>query len=197
MPMPSTRASSAPCLSTRPGGNSGSHVDKNCAQLTISLTDSGVEPASEAFAGELYHSQNLTIGFTNTSNSGTTTRSATIRSRSAQLLIAGTQISVNRLRSAGESSFFPKSPPGFMVAIRRNPSAATISSTFSPDFSASVRVALGSSTEFKRSKTASSAREISSISNMSPFRIAVTSGPSAHANSAEASARRARRSTNI
>lgn len=36
------------------------------------------------------------------------------------LVIGSTQISVKRLRSAGESSLLPKSPLGFMVAIMAN-----------------------------------------------------------------------------
>src|ERR1700761_8556486 len=42
-------------------------------------------------------------------------------------VIAGTHISVNRLRRAGDNSRFPKSPPGFMVAITWKPDAAYIS----------------------------------------------------------------------
>jgi hypothetical protein len=46
----------------------------------------------------------------------------------------GTQISVKRLRSAGDSSFLPKSPPGFMVARMRKSGCARSSDVTAPAF---------------------------------------------------------------
>ncbi len=45
----------------------------------------------------------------------------TIRQMSSSDKVLSTQISVNLFRNAGESSFFPKSPPGFMVARSLKP----------------------------------------------------------------------------
>ena len=59
---------------------------------------------------------------------------------------AGTHTTVKRLVSAGDSSFLPKSPPGFMVATSRKLGAAVMTSAPSPPRSASVRVRLGSRT---------------------------------------------------
>jgi hypothetical protein len=42
--------------------------------------------------------------------------------------VTGIHIAVNRFHIAGESSFFPKSPPGFIVANTRNPGAAVMNS---------------------------------------------------------------------
>ena len=118
------------------------------------------------------------------------------KSTSALCVTAGTQISVNRDLSAGLNSRLPKSPPGFIVANIRNCSSALTSllklwtallscahTGPSPPFSARVIVLDGSKTEFRRSKTASSARLISSKSNIQPSFIDVTRGPSTHSNS--------------
>ena len=124
-----------------------------------------------------------------TSSIASTTSSGTSPDGSLPLMIdrissrssmGGTQISVNLLRRAGDSSLFPKSPPGFMVARRKNPSLGMISSTSSLPFSDSVTLPPTSSTEFNRSSTASSARESSSTRIKSPFFMAVTRGPSTH-----------------
>jgi hypothetical protein len=42
--------------------------------------------------------------------------------------VTGIHIAVNRFHIADESSFFPKSPPGFIVANTRNPGAAVMNS---------------------------------------------------------------------
>ena len=106
-------------------------------------------------------------------------RSST-KSTSTRSVTAGTQISVNRLRRAGLSSRFPKSPPGFIVANILKSSCARTSypcslppgtDESSPPFSARTRVLDGSRTEFSLSSTASSAKLISSRSNKCPLRI--------------------------
>ena len=87
------------------------------------------------------------------------------------------------------TSFFPKSPPGFIVETTLKCSAAKIVSTSCWEeplllpFSARTRVLSGSSTLFSRSRTESSAREISSHKNMAPSFMARTRGPSDHSNS--------------
>lgn len=48
----------------------------------------------------------------------------------------GTHISVNRLRRAGDNSFLPKSPPGFIVPSKKKLGWATIFSSSEPPFSA-------------------------------------------------------------
>ena len=106
------------------------------------------------------------------------TRSFIICLRSSRPFSGDTQISVKRLRSAALSSFFPKSPPGFIVARRRNAGAAVMLSMQSPPFSGTVIWRSFSRTEFMRSSTASSASEISSSRKMSPFFIVDSSGPS-------------------
>ncbi|KAH8653670.1 hypothetical protein BX600DRAFT_471385 [Xylariales sp. PMI_506] len=95
----------------------------------------------------------------------------------------GTQISVKRFLNAGESSFLPKSPPGFIVAKNSKPSCA-LTKELSMPFSARRSVRDGSSTEFSLSSTESSARDISSRRKNWPFLIACTKLPSAHSNKA-------------
>ena len=103
-----------------------------------------------------------------------------IARRSPSSSISGTHISVNLFRRAGDNSFFPKSPPGFIVANIRKVSAPTTTSAPFPPFSASVIVRPGSSTLLRRSSTASSASDISSSKMKLPSRIAWTRGPSCH-----------------
>ena len=109
------------------------------------------------------------------------TRSISVRSETG-----GIQISVKRLLNAGLSSRLPKSPPGFIVANSWNWSCATIldSSPSETPFSARTRLRPGSRTELRRSKTASSARLISSSKSIQPERIDSINGPSDHSNSA-------------
>ena len=109
--------------------------------------------------------------------------SATINAISAPLLALGIHISVNLDRSAGLNSLLPKSPPGFIVAKNLKLGWATIFSEESPPFSASVISLPDSRALFSLSITASSAKLISSSTNMSPSFIAVTSGPSCHSKS--------------
>ena len=91
------------------------------------------------------------------------------------------QISVNRLRSAADSSFLPKSFPGFIVHNNRKSGAATTVS--SPGFSASVMARKStSSNELSRSITESSAKLTSSSNTQDPLRAASTRGPSFQAN---------------
>mmetsp|Transcript_81177 Transcript_81177/g.263069 ORF Transcript_81177/g.263069 Transcript_81177/m.263069 type:complete len:211 (-) Transcript_81177:1842-2474(-) len=96
--------------------------------------------------------------------------------------MGSTQISVKRFLRAGDNSLLPKSPPGFMVAKSLKVSFALTTSKFKlvSGFSANNRNRSGSSTEFNLSSTESSAREISSIKNPPPARMASTSAPSAH-----------------
>ena len=108
--------------------------------------------------------------------------SATISAISDPLLALGIHISVNLDRSAGLNSLLPKSPPGFMVAKNLKLGCATIFSEKSPPFSASVISLPDSKTLFSLSMTASSAKLISSSTNMSPSFMAVTKGPSCHSN---------------
>mmetsp|Transcript_110329 Transcript_110329/g.191127 ORF Transcript_110329/g.191127 Transcript_110329/m.191127 type:complete len:453 (+) Transcript_110329:2433-3791(+) len=105
------------------------------------------------------------------------------RRSSSMPMDEGTKISVIRLRRAGDSSFFPKSPPGFIVAIMRKFSCPVISSILLLPFSGSVRPRLLSNTLFRRSRHASSARLISSSMKWWPCRMAVTNGPSDQAKS--------------
>ncbi len=79
-----------------------------------------------------------------------------IRTNSSLSPTAGTHISVNRFRIAGDNSFFPKSPPGFIVAMIRNDSAAVNSSIDWLPFSARTNKRWGSKTLFSLSNTASS-----------------------------------------
>lgn len=109
-----------------------------------------------------------------------TSRTMVSYCKQARLVIGSTQISVNLFRKAGESSRFPKSPPGFIVEMITNVGLATISQ-FSP-FSGSSRVRSLSSTEFSLSRTLSSASEISSIKSTPPCSIALTKGPFYHSN---------------
>ena len=90
----------------------------------------------------------------------------------------------NGRQSIPLTSFLPKSPPGFIVATIRNSSVAfSCSIRSAPECSVSRSVRSGSSTLFSRSRTESSASEISSMSRTPPVRIAVTRGPSTHSNS--------------
>ncbi len=95
----------------------------------------------------------------------------------------GHQISVKRLRSAAESSFLPKSPPGFMVEKMRKLGWATSREELDEAFPATSRVRSSSRTLLRRSRTESSAREISSMRKSWPSRRATTRGPSCHSNS--------------
>ena len=85
-----------------------------------------------------------------------------------------------RLRNAGESSFLPKSPEGFIVATILNAGWAYILTASWLDFSVTTRVRPSSKTELRRSSTESLAREISSISKSPPCCIDSTSMPSCH-----------------
>merc|ERR1719454_131141 len=84
------------------------------------------------------------------------------------------QITVNRLAKAGLNSFFPKSPPGFIVANILNPSRPY---KVSSETSGTTKLLSLSKTEFRRSMTLSSAREISSINSGLPLFMAWTRGP--------------------
>ena len=90
-------------------------------------------------------------------------------------VIGSIQISVKRFLRAGLNSRFPKSPPGFIVPITKNPSSALISSTSSPPFSGNTNILSFSvsNIEFNLSKTLSSARDISSMRNIPPYFIAL------------------------
>ena len=112
--------------------------------------------------------------------------SATMRAMSSPLLALGIHISVKRDRRAGLNSRLPKSPPGFIVARNLKFLCAVIFSdeAVRPPFSARVISRPDSSTLFNRSITASSAKLISSSTNMSPSFIACTRGPSCHSNRA-------------
>ena len=101
-------------------------------------------------------------------------------------VIGGHQISVKRFLNAGDNSFLPKSPPGFMVAKYLNESLAIIKGSVSSSslaFSANNNVLSYSSTEFNLSRTESSANDISSTKKYAPSFIAFINGPSTHSNS--------------
>ena len=116
------------------------------------------EPPLLAKSALLNHVTNANTGWANvatTCDPYCAIWSVMMVNKSSSSVISGTHISVKRFRSAGESSFLPKSPPGFIVAKIRKSGWATISSTTSPPFSANVKVRPGSNTLFNRNKSVS------------------------------------------
>ena len=93
-----------------------------------------------------------------------------------------THISVILFLRAGDNSFLPKSPDGFIVAMILNKSFALILTASEELFSERVKVLSYSKTELSLSKTESFTNEISSIRSKPPFFILSTKIPSCHSN---------------